>query len=318
MTVFSARGAGIVGKLPSRGEYLPVPSHAPSFAAFDAWLSTAMEWAARAAGPGWPDAFLHGALHGFAFRSDGDRSENLLCGVLSPSRDSAGRLFPLALGVPLLVAPEVTGRPELMPFVLETLWADAGGLLLDLLASPPSGTIPPPDFAPEPDAEAEQAAETYDDWAARITLRELWALLGPALGRPAATLRLLLEAVAPVRGVESAQTTLSLRLPLGAGSGASLCFWLDVVRRHARWHSTLPSFFWSHDGTTGAALVHLGRPPASALAELWLPTGARDEIADLTRPVDIIAVEAYAPLSAEIVAALSDPQATLAQLLAAL
>lgn len=308
----------MVGKLSSRGEYLPVPSHAPSFAAFDAWLSTAMEWATRAGGPDFPEAFQRGALHGFAFRPDGERGPNLLCGVLSPSRDSAGRLFPLALGVPLQVAPQAAGRPELMPFVLETLWAEAGGLLLDILAAPPSGSIEPPVVTAEPDADAEHAAETYDDWAARITLRELWALLGPSLSRPAATLRLLLEAVLPVRGQESAQTTLSLRLPLGAGSGASLCFWLDVVRRHARWQSTLPSFFWSHDGTTGAALLHLGRPPASTLAELWLPSGTRDEIADLTRPVDIIAVEAYAPLSAEIVAALSDPQATLAQLLAAL
>lgn len=318
MTAFAAGRAGAVGKVPWRAEYLPVPSNAPSFAAFDAWLTEATEWAAAGAGPGWPVAFTQGAMHGFIYRAPTDAADTTLCGALAPSRDSAGRLFPLALGAPLRMSPELLARPELLPFSLEGLWAETTAALAALMNEPPAGAPGASLLATGQDAEVAEAAQLYDDWVSTLPLAELWALLGPALSNPSATLHMLCETLLPTRGVERPTTTLSLRLPLGLAGGAALCFWLDIVRRYVGWQSTLPSLFWSHDGSNGAALLHLGRPSKGALAELWMPSGKRDDAADLTNPADPAWIDAFSPLPQAMLATLSSPQATVAQLLSAI
>lgn len=312
MSAFIAGQAGMVGKLPARAEYLPVPSTDPAFAIFDGWLTEAIEWAAGRAGPGWNEAFEHGAMHGFVFRPPAGAPDGVLCGALAPSRDSAGRAFPLALAAPLRLAPELVARPELLPFALEGLWAEA----TELLAASRSATVAgAPALHGSADIDASEAAQLYDEWAAELPLVELWSLLGSALGSPDATLRVLLETLAPARGTERPQTTLSLRLPLGMAGGAALCFWLDVVRRSLGWTATVPSLFWSHDGSDGSALLHLGRPPKDALAELWLPTGSRDDIVDLTAGAGQGLAEVCAPLTPALSALIETPGATVAQLL---
>jgi type VI secretion system ImpM family protein len=317
MTAFVAGRAGAVGKVPWRAEYLAVPAHEPSFAAFDAWLTEATEFAA-ARGPVWTEAFSRGAMHGFAFRSASDAVDSALCGALAPSRDSAGRHFPLALGAPLRMSPELLARPELLPFSLEGLWLEATSGLADLMgASGPDGAATPALSAGH-DAELAEAAGLYDSWVGGLPLRELWALLGAALGDPHGTLQLLLETLGPLRGVERPNVALSLRLPLGLAGGAALCFWLDLVRRYVGWESTLPSFFWSHNGSNGAALLHLGRPSKAALAELWMPEGTRDDVADLTRPADPAWAQAFSPLPPAVLEILSRPDVPVAQLLAAM
>jgi type VI secretion system ImpM family protein len=301
--------------VPWRAEYLPVPTQAASFAAFDAWLTQANDFAVNTAGSSWPVAFAAGAMHGFVFHAPGDPADSVLCGALAPSRDSAGRPFPVGLAVPLRVSPELLKRPELLPFALETPWAEATAALADLMSGPP----PAPAVLHAGQAgDVAEAAGLYGDWASALPLAELWALLGPALASPAVSLRFVLETLSPLREAEPVQSTLSLRLPLGLGGGASLCFWLDVIRRALGWRSTLPSFFWSHDGSSGAALVHLGRPSKAALAELWLPTGRRDDIADLTHPIDAGLGEALSPLPRAIADVLEDARASLGQLLAAI
>ena len=318
MTAFVAGRAGAVGKVPTRAEYLPVPTSAPGFAAFDIWLTEATEWAALRAGSGFSLAFAQGAMHGFVFRSATDAVDTALCGALAPSCDSAGRLFPAALAWPLRMSLELLSRPELLPFSLEGLWAEATAALADLMSKrSPDDAIPPVLNAGQ-DAQVAEAAQLYDDWVSGLQLSELWALLGPALASPAATLQLLLETLAPIRGKELSDTTLSLRLPLGLAGGAALCFCIDLVRRYVGWRKTLPSFFWSHDGTNGAVLLHLGRPSKVALAELWLPNGDRDDVADLTYPVVPAAAEAFSPLPTSVLATLRAPEGTVAELLSAL
>lgn len=318
MTAFVAGRAGAIGKVPTRAEYLPVPSHAAAFADFDSWLTEANEWAVARAGAGWSQAFAQGAMHGFVFRSASDAADGALCGALAPSRDSAGRLFPVALASPVRVFPPLLSRPELLPFCLEGLWSETTGALTDLMSERAVDGSAFPILKAGQDADVTEAAQLYDDWAASLPLAELWALLGPALASPAATLQLLVETLAPTQGKELSNTTLSLRLPLGMAGGASLCFWLDLVRRYAGWQKTLPSLFWSHDGSNGAALLHLGKPCKAALAELWMPSGHRDDVADLTCPVAPAAAGAFSPLPAPVLATLAAPQSTVAELLSAL
>jgi type VI secretion system ImpM family protein len=303
VTPISTGRSGLIGKVKGRAEYLPVPSSAPSFAAFDAWLSTSIDWATARADAGWSECFARGAVHGFVFRAPGSPPGELLCGSLAPSRDQSGRQFPLALATALSVPPELLARPELLPFVLERVWGDATRALLDVLTTgdPELAT----NFKAELTTDVTEAAALYDHWASQLPLVELWALLGPGFNEPEPALRLLLETLNPVRGNECPKTKLSLRLPLGLASGLGLCFWLDVVRRSLHWQRTIPSLFWSHDGNSGAVILPLGEAPAATLAELWLPTGRRDDIADLTLPASPLLVDALPPLAAPVRAALS-------------
>src|SRR5262249_38944454 len=118
-------------------------------------------------------------------------------------------------------------------------------------------------------------------------LQELWALVfgDPDMRAASGFLRVLLESIRPYRNVDRPATPLTLRLPLGASGGAAVCFWIDLVKRAALWRTTIPSFIWSHDGTSGTMLLHLGDPPKSTLAQLWMPGAERDEICNLAMPV---------------------------------
>jgi type VI secretion system ImpM family protein len=311
-----AGSSAVLGKLGSKPEYLPVPVSAPSFEALDAWLSQSTEWAALRAGPDWSQRFAHGAVHGFLFREPHSSPSSALCGALAPSNDSAGRQFPLALGAPLQVSPELLARPELLPFMLESVWAQASRALLKVLETgdPALGT----DLRVELTMDLAEAASLYDEWAVQLPLVELWALLGPSLPEPQVIMRSLFETLAPVCGIERPETTLTLRLPLGRASGLALCFWIDLVRRRARWRETLPSLFWSHDGLNGAVLLHLGRAPKETLVELWMPSEQRDEIADLTAPPSPALLDALPPLSAPLLAALNFRDTPVAAFLALL
>ena len=94
-------------------------------------------------------------------------------------------------------------------------------------------------------------------------------------------------AVAPYRGVEDPQTPRSRSDFRSANRGVPRCvFGLTRYRRLTRRSRTIPSFFWSHDGSSGVLMLHLGVVPEAALSELWLPSGTCDEICDLI-PVDL-------------------------------
>ncbi|HEY6077945.1 MAG TPA: type VI secretion system-associated protein TagF [Polyangiaceae bacterium] len=304
MSGLASQRPGFVGKVPDRAEYLPVPTTAPGFAALDAWLSSSMEWAAGHAGASFPNAFASGAMQGFVF-CDGVTMASALVGALAPSHDSAGRQFPLAFALPVALDASLLEKPELLPFVFEDLWAVSTDALSARLAGNAAGvdallTTLESLAAPE----LGETQQLYASWAAELPQAELWTLLGLQTD-PQLALRWLLETLAPLKGAPRTSSGLSLRVPLGALGGIGLCFWLDLVRRSLAWTSGVPSMFWSHDGSTGTAFIHPGRLPKPTLAELWLPTGERDEIADLTQPLsDDVALQ-LAPLPAPIQAALS-------------
>ncbi|HEX7668078.1 MAG TPA: hypothetical protein VF395_00775, partial [Polyangiaceae bacterium] len=77
----------------------------------------------------------------------------------------------------------------------------------------------------------------------------------------------------------------SLRLPLGQAGGAAVCFWLSFVHRAARLHDFVPGFFWTHDGQWGHLVLHLGAPPRTTLAQLWLGAPQTDEVHDAVEPL---------------------------------
>jgi hypothetical protein len=206
---------------------------------------------------------------------------SLLAGAMAPSCDRAGRPFPLVAASELVLEPLITEHPETLPLVLEQVWALTGRLVLDLQALDREA-IEAARWSAELELSVEEALATYRGWTNDLSLDDLVELVFDGDGsRAARAIALIEEAVRPYRGIEEPDTPLSLRLPLGRVGGAAVCFWLDFVKRLAGWRRTLPSFFWSHDGVSGALMLHLGRIPAVALSELWRPTGERDEVCDL-------------------------------------
>ncbi|MFZ5891299.1 MAG: type VI secretion system-associated protein TagF [Myxococcota bacterium] len=275
----------LLGKVPARGDFVNLGAGGAVQSELDAFLTDNVEWTNERRGNSWHEGYERSPMQAFVFGARGERGAASYCaGVLSPSRDAAGRRFPLCSAFPFAPSPALSAAPELTPLVLEAVWQAASELVQAIIADPMldlSRQLDSARISEEPSLE--EVGGWYGQWTRELPLEELWSLLLPENTRrhPAELLYLVTETVRPCRGVERPTTPLSLRLPLGAAGGAALCFWLDWVRRVARWKSTIPNFFWSHDGAAGTTLLSLGVAPKSTLSELWSPTGQRDEICDL-------------------------------------
>jgi type VI secretion system ImpM family protein len=269
---------GLVGKLPASADFLRVRAGSEAFQGLLGWLIDGVQRAALSGD--WAANLAPTAVQAMCFR--GRRS--VLVGALAPSEDQAGRRFPIAAASELALDAELAEHPEALPLVLEAVWALTAQLVVDLQGAD-RATIE----QPLPDADVAvsvgDAVRAYRSWTDELEVDDFLALVfGADPAYAAGALALVEEAVAPYRGVENPDTPLSLRLPLGQAGGAALCFWLDLIVRLTGWRRTVPSFFWSHDGDSGAALLHLGHVPPAALRELWQPTSTSDEVCDVVQP----------------------------------
>jgi type VI secretion system ImpM family protein len=284
----TAGPVGVLGKSPAHGDFLHIRASHPAFVAFDDWLAQSFEWASERGGAAFLDAYSRGSIHAYLFHPPGGQGAPIT-GALGPSADAAGRKFPLIAGAMLALDQNLLRSPHILPLLLEEFWWAAGNLVAE------SSHRPTPDLdersrvlATQSELDFEMAFESYRGWTEQMPLRDLWHLLDASTfgSDPVVPLKLLAEAVRPLRGIEQPKSPLSLRLPLGQAGGAALCFWLDLARRFLGWRATVPSFFWSHDGQAGGLMLNLGQPPPSTLSELWQPSGTRDEVCDLCARLD--------------------------------
>jgi type VI secretion system ImpM family protein len=305
----------VVGKVRSEREFLRSRSAGP-LATFEAWLAENMAWAAASAGERWPAAFAGGALHAFVFRVRlTDETDAVLAGAIAPSSDELGRPYPVAVVAELESSAPLASSPELLPVLLEQFWDQSAELVFDAAAhgSDPTARLPLIASAlPDPG----NARAAYDAWLHECKVTELAALCAESSAHFLESLAVLIDAVRPHAGCERPLTPLTFHLPLGHGGGASVCFWLDVLRRSMGWTHTIPSFFWSADHERASLLLHLGTPPRQTLTELWGPREIRDAFCDLVTPhaVDTHALSLPEPVAATLAA----PDATLQQLLGVL
>lgn len=275
---------GLVGKLPASADFVRRRADSAGYAALYGWLLDGVQGGAAARGD-WLGQVPPGAVQAMCFRSPGNGGA--LVGALAPSADSAGRRFPIVAAAELLLDADLTEHGEVLPLMLEPLWAVTSQLVLELQEIDRT-TLDAAELTAETDVDLSTALGAYRRWTEELELGELIALVFADDGaRAAAAFALVEEAVMPYRGIENPDTPLSLRLPLGQAGGAAVCFWLDLVERLTGWKRTVPSFFWSHDGDSGALLLHLGRVAPAALIELWLPTGSCDQVCDLIVPAQL-------------------------------
>jgi type VI secretion system ImpM family protein len=277
----AAVGIGLIGKLPASADFLRVRAHSELFEGLLTWLIDGTE-RAIVAGRGAPEGAAATSVQAMVYPAR--RGGTLLAGALAPSSDRAGRRFPIVAAAELRLEEAFAAHPEVLPLVLEPIWAATARLVLELAALD-RAAVDAGCFSAELELNVADVLPSYRRWTDELGLDDFVTLVfdGDA-GRAARGIALAEEAVRPYRGVEEPDTPLSLRLPLGQSGGAAVCFWLDFIKRLAGWRHTVPAFFWSHDGVSGALLLHLGKVPAVALSEVWLPTGKCDEVCDLVLP----------------------------------
>lgn len=88
--------AGFFGKVPCVGDFVK-RRLAPEFVtAWDAWLQQGMHASREQVGAGWHDLFLTSPVWRFAL-GGGVAGADPACGVMVPSMDRVGRLFPLTV-----------------------------------------------------------------------------------------------------------------------------------------------------------------------------------------------------------------------------
>jgi hypothetical protein len=251
-----------VGKLPSLADYARLGERSEAFEALLGWLIEASEAGFRAPS--------RGRIQAFTFATP----RTFLSGVLSPSRDAAGRSFPVAAAAALR-DPCPRESPQLLPLLLENVWSTTESLLRTLIA----GADPGGSWSADPLPDRAPAQHIYDNWLREMTTSDLIDLVfGGEVARAARCLATLDAAVAPHAGRQRRSTPLCLRLPLGQAGGASVCFWLDLLRGQLSWARELPSLFWSHDGRSGTLVLPVGTAALAPLGALWDDLSAADSI----------------------------------------
>jgi type VI secretion system protein ImpM len=282
-----------LGKFAGHPEFLRADGD--TAASLDEWLNSGWQAALLRHGDAWSRGFKMGSAYGFLWRArarPGEKpgaTDDRLCGVIAPSVDSIGRDYPLCVFARVPAA-LVARAPHAVPLAFGDFLEQAYALVTDARARPmPSDelahhlrTLAVPSYADVGQAEAE-----YLQWCREARLGDAWGAVFPGvdpLDRAARVLDVLAGALAPFRGREGVETSLTLRLPLGAGGPAAAVLWIDVVRRMCRWSSAAPSAFWATDA--GALLLPLGAPPPGMLRELWSADPTNETVYDVAAGED--------------------------------
>jgi len=282
---------GAFGKVPHAGDFVRHNVVAASALEFERLVQAGVDLAAQ---DGTIQRSDDGATFGFVFAPRGQSTGELLAGVVLPSHDAVGRRNPFVVFSTLSDA-WLAASPHLAPLALGEFLAgaadaayaaregesrDIGALLVRL--QPPNGD------------KLELYQQDYEQWthATRVAeaLRETFG--EPYSWSAAHALETILQCVETWRGVERPETPLAARLPISAGGVGIVAFWLDLLRRAARWRRTVPSAFWSWDGVYGEMLLHIGAVPPGSIRQLWAPDGASEHVCDLSAepvtPVDLV------------------------------
>ena len=247
MTAQSAT-VGLYGKIPDRGDFIRVGAGGALARSLADWLQEANDRLARG-GSTWPFSATF-----FLYRDA--NPDAVAIGVLIPSRDRAGRSFPLAIyaAVPAALAlPDWSIAPRLFaPFLgaatalaLESAALGADALAAQALALPLPG---------ERDRGLALAERERD--LAGASAADLWAdLRTPGAGYYAInTLLTATRNAVAGGGGESGKARLALTCPITRPT--DLEFWLLALERALRLRRAPPAFLWGQS----ELLVSFGAP----------------------------------------------------------
>ena len=254
----TSQHASLFGKLPTVLDYVRINHDSPAAIALDEWLSRALQ-DLTVAGQTFSSARFR-----FLFAPQG--SEHALAGVLGPSRDRAGRKFPLSVFTRLpvrAIARSFASTPRVC-----AAFFDAADAILD--AAP---TLSRDDAAeqlarlPEPSV----SAFPQEGEALRSQLSERsFATFSDSLfaRQPAAAEAALARAVSTLVQVRMGALERVNVLDCPVNDEQDVLAWLALGQNVLSWQNAVPSLFWTTRAEPGRLLMALGAPPPAL--PLWL------------------------------------------------
>lgn len=122
-------GPGAYGKMPALGDFMRIAPPAGFVEPWDRWLQDGMTAAKRRLGARWQECFLTAPIWRFTL-GPGLAGTRGVWGVLMPSVDRVGRLFPLTLAAPLPAGTD----PVKWHFSVATVFEELEEIALDALS----------------------------------------------------------------------------------------------------------------------------------------------------------------------------------------
>lgn len=249
--------ASLFGKLPSVLDYVRVNHDTREALALDQWMQAAFQHLAERGTP-WPD-------RGYRFVMRPKACTSSLVGVIAPSRDRAGRKYPLAIFAPL-PQPMNAASHAATSLGAQRFFDQADQLLATLAkatASECAALLAQLIVPTESDIEVAQGE--LDAHMGSTSLSTFLATLQSPLNDAPELARSIIESMTALvdRGQDG-----RLTLDLPARSGFDVAVWVAMLESATSSPNSARSYFWNHSEPSRRMLFGAGSP--SPMVPLWL------------------------------------------------
>jgi len=280
-----------LGKIPTHGEFLHVRASSPTMRSLDRWIRTGLYHARQNRPPDWEDAYDDSSIRRFLFWGEESSRPSAVLGVLCPSRDSGGRIYPL------LITCEVSRRRlraehcAYLPLYAASFFeaaeqvgrtAVAGHLSSDQVTERVKALS---QVSVSPSVPREHRRYLQSETTGSF-LRALFGRFGDS--RKYRFFSSLFDAVR--QGSDGAWSSeRGLLFPLsgrGAAPETEVSFWADLVGRLRGDRGSATTCFWTARAskpTSGQLLFYLGVPGPPALLDVLCPGRAQGRIVRLQK-----------------------------------
>jgi type VI secretion system protein ImpM len=272
---------GCFGKLPATGDFVRLNAGGEEVASFDRWLGSSIDHARRVLGQNFEAVYPH-SVGLFIFHGEvqnGEPPARAIVGAWCASGDNAGRLYPMAVFGSYDYA-QLVATGAALPIALWPLLTAAYELATNGRYMPVDVFLERVSHVALPSLDdPEGAGAGYRGWLTTQPMRALWETTVGSEAKRFWVVQNIAASVEPFRGQDLPNTSLCLRLPIGAGDAYAAAVWMDMTLRLAKWKNTLLNAFWSPQK---AVLIHMGPPHVATYRELISPTTDADHVADFT------------------------------------
>jgi len=270
-------GVGLYGKHPCTGDFLRLNASGQEVQQLDEWIAAGMEAGSRLM-PNWDPSFHQVSHLSFMFHNPDDRGSGYsLLGVMTGSRDRAGRKFPLVL----FACVDFNTAANCYPYVAyDAFLNNATKLLLraqkhemsrDQLFAEVQQLRPPDQQSL---TAARQAHSQY--LAGTSCIGAFSTMLGIAAltqqGKAVGTMRSALAGLG-----DGPFPRFGIRCPLGIEPAGNAGLWLEMLYQKLS-NQIIPIMFW----TPRSLLIYFRKSSAKALTALLSPEWQDDHLCDLS------------------------------------
>lgn len=250
--------ASLFGKLPTVLDYVRIHHDSPAAIALDEWLSRALQDLTVAG------QTFSSARYRFLFAPHG--CAHALLGVLAPSKDRAGRKFPLSVFTRLSVR-SIARSFASAPRAASAFFAAADNLLDGAATLSRDEAVEQLARLPTPNA---QAFDSEGEALRHELAGRSFAAFSDSLfaGQPSFAEAALSRAVSTVAQVRMAPAERVNVLDCPVNDEQDVLAWLALTQGTLSWSHQVPSLFWTTRNEPGRLLIALGAPPPAL--PLWL------------------------------------------------